>query len=56
MKFLNLSKLLAKNIETLSQSWNMEVTFSPSQDMTKYICSGGKLLEEQNFSGDIDNY
>ena len=45
-----------KSIKALSQSWNMEETFSPSQDMTKYVCSGGRLLREQDFSGNMDNY
>ena len=34
----------------------MEETFSPSQDMTEYVGSGGKLLGEQDFGGDMDNY
>ena len=52
LKFLNLSKLSAKNIKTLSQKQNMEKTFSPSQDMAKDVgiyLSGGKLLGEQDF-------
>ena len=37
MEFLNeLSKLPAKDIETSSQSWKVEETFSPSHDMVKY--------------------
>ena len=50
LEFLNLSKLPIKNIETLSQSWNMKETFSSSQNMTEYMCSGRKLLGEQDFS------
>ena len=46
LKILKFSKLLANYIETLSQSWNMEETFSPSQDTTEYVCSGGKLLRK----------
>ena len=34
----------------------MEETFSPSQNMTEYVSNGGKLLEEHDFSGDIDSY
>ena len=52
LKFLNLSKLSAKNIKTLSQKQNMEKTFSPSQDMAKDVgiyLNGGKLLGEQDF-------
>ena len=33
----------------------MEETFSLSQDMTEYVGGGGKLLGEQDFSGDMDN-
>ena len=39
----------AENIETLSQKKKVENTFSPSQDMTEYVGSGGKLLKEQDF-------
>ena len=49
MKFLNnLSKLSAKNIETLSQRQKMEETFFSSHDMVEYVSSywkWGKLLE-----------
>ena len=48
MEILNLSKMPSKNIETLFQRQNMEGTFSPNQDMTKYIGNGGKLLGEQD--------
>ena len=34
----------------------MKETFSPCQNMTKYVGSGGKLLGKQNFSGDMDSY
>ena len=34
----------------------MEETFSLSQDMAEYVGTGGKLLREQDFSGDMDNY
>ena len=34
----------------------MEETFSPSQDMAEYVGRGGKLLGEQEFSGDMDSY
>ena len=34
----------------------MEETFSPSQNMTKYMSNGGKLLEKQDFSGNMDSY
>ena len=44
--FKNLSKLPAKNIETLSQKQKVEETFSPSRDMVEYVGNGGKLLEE----------
>ena len=37
MDFLNLLKLLSKNIETLSQKQNIEETFSISQDMAKDV-------------------
>ena len=59
MEFLSLSKLLAKNIETLSQRQKMEETFSTSHDMTEDMSSywkWGKLLRKQDFSGDMDNY
>ena len=51
MKILNLSKLSAKNIETLSQKQKMEETFSPSQDKVEDLGSylnGGKALGEQD--------
>ena len=56
MKFLNkMSKLLAKDIETLSQRYKMEVTLSPSHDMAEYVnnywkwrsCLGNKTLVEK---------
>ena len=34
----------------------MEETSSSSQDITEYVGNGGKLLGEQDFSGDMDNY
>ena len=34
----------------------MVETFSPYQDMTKYVGSGEKLLGKQDFNGDMDNY
>ena len=34
----------------------MEETFSPSQDRAEYVVNGGKLLGEQDFSGDMENY
>ena len=49
LKFLNLSKFSAKNIETLSQRQNMEETFSSSRDIDvgSYL-NGGKSLREQD--------